>query len=77
MRVDFPNGDYSVGDIKNKFWHGKGFYFSKENGIYSGGGNMVWVKATVYVDRDQTTYKGQFKNNQKHGKGKETYKNGE
>jgi hypothetical protein len=41
MRVDFPNGDYYVGDIKDKFWHGKGFYFSKENGIYSGGGNMV------------------------------------
>jgi hypothetical protein len=37
MRVDFPNGDYYVGDIEDRFWHGKGFYFSKENGTYSGG----------------------------------------
>lgn len=35
-RIDFPNGEYYIGDIKNRFFHGKGLNYSLEHGTYDG-----------------------------------------
>ena len=36
QRIDFMNGDYYYGELKNNIFHGNGTYHSKINGTYKG-----------------------------------------
>lgn len=74
----YKDGSIYQGEIAMKEKHYRGIYILSDGSIYDGG----WVKdkmcgEATFTDLHQNLFKGYFKNNQKEGQGKMTYKNGE
>ena len=71
-KIILENGDYYIGEIKNKLKNGKGkLYYRNGNIKYEG--EFVADKFEgngKYIEENGKYYIGQWKNNKKHGKGK-------
>lgn len=58
-RIDYKNGQYYIGEVKNGKKHGKGTHFYK---IPEGKGKLILDNGNYYI--------GSFKKGERHGKGK-------
>lgn len=77
IRIDYENGDFYFGELKNNMYNGVG-KCSSEMGKYDGD----WKDGLrhgygEYLDNDGNKYLGYFKDDMRDGKGKETFANGD
>ncbi len=78
-RLDFNNGDYYIGVVRNGVPNGQGKYFYKDGSWKSGmfiDGKLTDKNAVVYWSRNQITDRGEYTNDNRTGSGRIEWENG-
>lgn len=78
VRVDFKNGDFYLGEMKDGVYEGLGFYFSAANGErYDGEWKDGKANGNgVTIDKFGNKMSGTYRNDKRYGEGVDEYANG-